>query len=452
MHFGPENETCEYKARISTSSIEKIKKSVVAFLNCRGGDLYIGVDDNGKILGLENIDASYTQLTNTLRDSIQPACDPYVECHLKNDEGKQYIHIAVKKGNGGIYFLSSKGLEKGVFIRQGASTVLASKEYLIWKIRYTETTDFENAYSFEQQLSFDGLAQAFQRNGLHYDASKNFILGIQNTTEKYYTNFGLLLSDQNPYQIKIGYFNDIENTRFQDSLVCTGDILTQVENAFAFLKKHNNTSFIIKELQREEHQDYPLYCLREGLLNAVIHRDYTLSMPIMINMNKQSIEFLSPGNAAAEMNQRFVQAGFSTLRNEHLANLFFRLHYVEAFGTGLRRIWKRYRAHSVKPNFETGKGYFRLTLPSLNNHNTEISHFVLYDTFRKTVQRDRKSTSTYDRFIDFMQKHREVHAEDVRNHLRIGQPRLYQLIQQLKEEKYIRVEGRGVNKIIRYIR
>lgn len=119
-----ENENIEFKAKLS----DEIYKEVIAFANTDGGMIYIGIDDQGNVVGLENIDESYTRLTNGIRDAIQPDVTIFVRYVLQED---RVIRIEVGEGSYKPYYLKSKGLKpNGVYVRQGATSAPASPELI----------------------------------------------------------------------------------------------------------------------------------------------------------------------------------------------------------------------------------------------------------------------------------------------------------------------------------
>ena len=119
-----ENECVEYKSQL----VDDIYKEVIAFANTDGGVIYIGIDDQGNAVGIENVDETFTRLTNGIRDAIAPDVTMFVRYVLQNNK---VIRIEVGEGSYKPYYLKGKGLKPaGVYMRQGASSVQASPEHL----------------------------------------------------------------------------------------------------------------------------------------------------------------------------------------------------------------------------------------------------------------------------------------------------------------------------------
>ena len=137
-----ESENTEFKAKLT----DEIYKEVIAFANTDGGVIYIGVDDNGNVVGIDNVDDTYTRITNGIRDAIQPDVTMFVKYKL---EDNRVVKITVGEGSYKPYYLKSKGLKpNGVYIRQGASSVQASSEQIRRMIKVSDAVSGAGAYLF----------------------------------------------------------------------------------------------------------------------------------------------------------------------------------------------------------------------------------------------------------------------------------------------------------------
>ena len=119
-----ESEKREYKEQFT----EDAYKTVIAFANTGGGILYLGINDLGSVVGVDNVDDNYTRLTNGIRDSIAPDITMFIRYVLREDN---VIEIHVGEGSYKPYYIKKKGLKPtGVYVRQGASTAQASSEQI----------------------------------------------------------------------------------------------------------------------------------------------------------------------------------------------------------------------------------------------------------------------------------------------------------------------------------
>lgn len=132
-----ESENTEFKSQM----VDDIYKEVIAFANIDGGIIYIGIDDQGNLTGIDNVDETYTRLTNGIRDAILPDVTMFVRYILQNDN---IIHIEIGEGSYKPYYLKSKDLKPaGVYVRQGASSVQASYDQIRMLIKESNVDIFE---------------------------------------------------------------------------------------------------------------------------------------------------------------------------------------------------------------------------------------------------------------------------------------------------------------------
>lgn len=282
---------------------------MIAFANTDGGVIYIGVDDNGNVVGIDNVDDTYTRITNGIRDAIQPDVTMFVKYKL---EDNRVVKITVGEGSYKPYYLKSKGLKpNGVYIRQGASSVQASSEQIRRMIKVSDGDSFEEMRSLEQELTFSQAEQAFQKYHVPFSEEKyNALLSealpitcIQTLLSFFPTNAHI--------SIKVAVFNNGENTEFRDSREFGGSVFKQLDDTFAYLNLCNKTTATIKQLERVESVDYPEEALREALLNAIVHRDYGFSGSIIINVNDDKMEFISMGGLVMGLSTEDIRSGIS---------------------------------------------------------------------------------------------------------------------------------------------
>lgn len=359
MIFNFEDETTEFKREYT----DNVRKEVVAFANTYGGVIYIGVNDKGEIYPIANVDKTLQKLTNSIRDSISPDVTLFIRYNI---EDGNIIKITVNEGSNKPYFLKEKGLTPaGVYVRQGSSSAQASYENIKQMIKNTDGVAFEDERSLSQELTFKEAKYEFENNNLEFNESKKISLGIKNK-ENLYTNLGLLMSDECPFTIKIAVFEGKDKMNFLNRREVKGSIFKQLRETYEFLDMNNKLPAKIVGMNRIERNDYPKEAIREALVNALVHRDYSLGGSIIINIYDDRAEFVSIGGLVNGLEKKDLLSGLSLARNEKLANVFFRLHHIESYGTGLRRIMKLYEDYSVKPNIDVFPNVFVITLPNLN--------------------------------------------------------------------------------------
>lgn len=239
-----ESERIEYKSQM----IDDIYKEVIAFANTDGGVIYLGIDDKGNLIGIDNVDETYTRLTNGIRDAIAPDVTMFVRYVLQNNK---VIQIEVAEGSYKPYYLKSKGMKPaGVYVRQGTSSVQASPEQIRQMIKESDGDSYEDSRSLEQDLTFHAAETAFERYGVEFSVEKYRALGI--TQNDIYTNLALLLSDQCHHTIKVAVFKDEFCTEFRDSKEFGGSVFKQFEDVVNYLALCNKTVSTIKGLVRTD--------------------------------------------------------------------------------------------------------------------------------------------------------------------------------------------------------
>lgn len=428
-----ESERIEYKRQM----IDDIYKEVIAFANTQGGVIYIGIDDKGNLTGIDDVDETYTRLTNGIRDAIAPDVTMFVRYVLQENK---VIQIEVGEGSYKPYYLKSKGMKPtGVYVRQGASSVQASPEQIRQMIKESDGDSFEDDRCLEQELTFETAKAAFKQYGVEFSVEKYRALGI--TQNGIYTNLALLLSDQCLHTTKIAVFNDESCTEFRDSKEFGGSIFKQFENSVNYLALCNKTVSTIKGIVRTDKQDYPEEAIREALLNALVHRDYSFSGSIIINVNDSKMEFISLGGLLPGLSTEDIRIGVSQPRNKKLAEVFYRLRLIESYGTGIRRIFKLYENCPVQPSIEATTNAFRIVLPNMNTCDV-VAESAPEDAEKAPVA----ITPQMKTVMDYLTEYGEMTDEDLQELLNVKKTRAYLLARQMHENGLIDIIGRGAGK------
>lgn len=438
-----EKENIEFKSQI----IEGLYKEVVAFANTDGGLIYIGVDDQGKVAGIDHIDDTYTRITNGIRDAIQPDVTMFIR-YILQDDG--VIRIEVSEGGYKPYYLKSKGLKpSGVFVRQGASSVPASPAQIRKMLKEADGDIFENMRSIQQDLTFSEASAAFARYNIVFSEDKYAALGIKTLQSGQYTNLAWILADQCQHTIKVAIFGDNSNTLFKDTKEFSGSIFRQLDSTYSYLRLCNRTASIFDGLERIEKPDYPQEALREALLNALVHRDYGFSGSIIINVNDSYMEFISLGGLLPGLTKEDICSGISQPRNRNLAEIFHRLKLIESYGTGIRRIYHLYRDCTMQPRIEVTPNTFKLILPNMNQAADSNISFPSTPAPRAELQQT--VTPQMKRILDYLTKYGEMNDEDTQELLNVKRTRAYVLMRRLIDAGLIERIGRGAAKRYRLI-
>ena len=357
-----ESKTIEFKREFT----DDLKYAVVAFANTDGGKIYVGINDDGSVHGVQNTDSTMLRITNMIRDVVRPDVTMFTECAVEEKERLSVVVVTVQRGTARPYYLSGKGVRpEGVYIRQGASSVPASETAILNMIKETAGDCYEDARSINQQLTFRKAEDYFAKRELPFgDQQKRTlnIIGADGT----FTNLGMLLSDQCIHTIKLAVFDGSKKCVFRDRKELSGSLLAQMEDAYTYIDQFNRTRAEFEGLHRIDKRDYPTEALREALLNAITHRDYSFGGSTLISIFDDRIEFVTIGGLVRGLTYNDIMLGVSALRNQKLANVFYRLKLIEAYGTGILKINESYSECAIKPQFEVSDNAFKITLPNTN--------------------------------------------------------------------------------------
>lgn len=419
-----ENQQTELKREYT----DDIKRSVVAFVNDGGGDIYIGVEDDGQIVGVSDPDDVSLRCVDSFRNGISPDVTMFMKVEQIEVEGEILIHIEISSGANKPYYLKEKGLKpSGVLIRVGTSDVPASEEHIRQMIRLTDGEDFIDATSLEQNLTFLSAQEIFAERGVAF-SKKEFRTMKLVKEDGRYSNLALLLSDQCPYSIKVAVFEGTSKNSFRDRREFKGSLFSQLNDASYYINLFNRLPAKIKGLDREERYDYPPEAIREVLLNALIHRDYSYSGSILVNIYDDRIEVVSLGGIPKGLSLETIMTGISQARNESLADVFYRLRYVEAFGTGIPRINDYYAKTLIKPTFFATSGSFSVTLPNMNYLNPE---------------KDLPLSEKEKEVLDTIREKGPISREEIMDISSIGKTRCYDILTKLSGLGLIEASKRG---------
>ena len=421
-----ETENIEFKSQAT----DELYKEVIAFANTDGGTVFVGIDNDGNVTGLDNVDEVYTRITNGIRDAILPDVTMFVKYTLRENHT---ILIKVSEGSYKPYYLKSKGLKpSGVFVRQGASSVPASYEQIRAMIKESDGDSYESMRSMEQELTFESAKKAFKRYDVEFSPEKFRALGVTVQSGEVFSNLAQIISDQCTHTTKIAVFADEANTVFRDSKEFGGSIFEQLDNAFAYLSLCNKTSATFKGLERIEKVDYPEEALREALLNALVHRDYSFSGSIIININDSEMEFISIGGLLPGLSPDDIRSGISQPRNKNLADIFHRLRLIESYGTGIRKIYSLYANCPRQPKIEVTPNSFKIVLPNMNQSAANAPAPSI-TTQKKDI-------------LDYIGENGSITDLEIQNMLGLKKTRAFTLAKQMRDEGLIRAVGRGSEK------
>jgi ATP-dependent DNA helicase RecG len=224
---------------------------------------------------------------------------------------------------------------------------------------------YELARSRYQQLTFEHANAAFSKKDVAFGELQKktlHLIGEDGT----FTNLALLLSEQCTHTIKLAVFEGTSKTVFKDRREFGGSLFEQLDEVYGFIDRYNSLRSEFAGLDRIDKRDYPTDAIREALLNALVHRDYGLSPATLISIFDNRIEIVTIGGLMKGVSLNDIMLGVSALRNQYLADVFYRLNLIEAYGTGMPKIMEAYKHFAVGPTIELSDNAFKITLPNTN--------------------------------------------------------------------------------------
>ena len=354
-----EDPRTEFKEKVS----ERIARAAVAFSNTEGGTIYVGITDEGKVVGVEDTDGTSIRCAQILNDNVRPDITMTSGISQTKIEGKDIVRIDVAEGPEKPYYLRDKGLRaEGVYIRRGTTNIPVSEETLKVMLHRPRSRSYESTVSLRQDLTFDFTRAVFSKNGL--ELGPEHMKALHMTDNGRYTNLAFMLSDQFDAPVKAALFQDEFKDSFLDRAEFSGSVLEQFDGIMRFITGHNTKRSVIEGISRKDTTAYPVIAVREAVLNALVHRDYSMQGTILICMYPGKLTISSPGGLNEIYSVEDLKTGISSTRNPGLANVFYRLGYIEAYGTGIPRIMKQY-LHMAEPSIKISDALFFITLPSL---------------------------------------------------------------------------------------
>lgn len=347
-----ESRKLELKSTITNTFL----KTVSAFSNYNSGKIIFGIDDNGKVVGLKNIEELCLDLENKINDNISPKPD----FRFIKDSKKNIITLIVEEGMNKPYLYKGKAYKRNDTATVEVDNIELNRLTLSGLNQY-----YEELKSRNQNLEFKVLQKELQKKL----TIKNFSEDVLKTLNLYddkngYNNAAELLADKNNFSgIDIAKFGENIDEISDRNLFINISIILQYQKTLEVFNRYYKYEQISGS-ERIERELIPEKAFREVIANALIHRTWDVNSNIRILMFEDKLEVSSPGGLPTGISEKeYLNGQISQLRNPILANVFFRLKYIEMFGTGIKRINESYKDFAVKPNFEIFENSIKITLP-----------------------------------------------------------------------------------------
>ena len=407
-----ETRILEFKETITNTFL----KTVSAFSNYNGGTIIFGVDDNGNVKGLLDVKQACLDIENKINDSISP--QPNYTLEIQNND--QTIKLTVKSGLQKPYLYKSKAYKRNDTATIEVDTLEFSRLILEGK-----NISFEELPCKDQELSFEilhrKLKESIQIETFNRDTLKT--LNLYDNVNGF-NNAAGLLADKN-------YFSGIDIIKFGDNISIIQkrvtfeniSVLDVYDKALAIFRDYYQYE-VIQGADRKTMEKIPEAAFREAIANALIHRVWDVDSHIRVSMFDDRIEVVSPGGLPSGITaEEYLSGKLSVLRNRNLANVFYRLGFVEIFGTGITRIKHLYEEGLIKPDFEVSENTIKIVLPVFEkNLNLTENEQTVYKFLSKTMLKPISEIAPYVPF---------------------GRSKTTQLLKGMEQKGIVVVEGKG---------
>lgn len=336
-----EDELTEFKRQLT----DTLEKEVIAFLNSdKGGDIYIGVDDDGTLVGVDNPDKLQLTIIDRIRNNILPTTLGFFDVVTQEIQGKVIIHIIVTRGTEKPYYLKRYGLSPaGAYIRVGTGTQQLTPEMIDRLYASRTRNSLRNIPSPRAILSFNQLKIYYDEKG--FTVNDSFLQNLDLYTPNGELNYvAYLLADQNSISIKVAKYagtNKVDLIENEEYGYCS--LIKATDKVLDKLEIENKTyTKITGAARRLQKQMIDKTALREAFINAIVHNDYTYEVTPLVEIYSDRLSITSYGGLVTGLSSEEFFNGRSMIRNRELMRIYRDLNLVEQLGSGMNRILDKY--------------------------------------------------------------------------------------------------------------
>jgi predicted HTH transcriptional regulator len=400
----PETQNIEYKQQLT----EDLEKEAIAFLNYHeGGVMYIGITKTGNVIGVHDIDGDMLKIKDRLKHNILPSCMGLFDVMVEKIESKDVIKIIFASGTEKPYYIKKLGMsEKGTFIRVGTAAEPMPVKMIESLFTKRTRNSIGKIKSPNQNLTFEQLKIYYE--GANKMLNQHFASNLELLTEDGQYNYAAyLLADTNGISVKVAKYDGLNRVDLSENNeygYCS--LVKATKQVLDKMVVENKTLARITPKEREEKKLWNPVALREAVINAIVHNDYTLEVPPKFEFFDNRIEITSFGSLPQGMTESEFFEGYSVPRNKELMRVFRDLDLVEYLGSGVPRILTSYGREC----FKFTENFLRMTFPATEQvavQVTEQDTEQVTEQVRKIIQILSDNTLTTTELMKFLElKHR----------------------------------------------
>lgn len=323
---------------------EDFEQEVIAFLNYKEGEIiYVGIDKNGQVVGVENNDLTQLQIKDRIKNNIQPSTLGLFDVTVETIDNKEIIKVIISSGTEKPYYLRKKGrTPEGCYIRIGSSKERMTERMIEEMFARRIKNSLKEIESPRQDLTFRQLKIHYEGNGMILN--DNFARNLNLLTDEGKYNYNAyLLADENNISIKLVKYlgtSKMELIENQEYGYCC--LITATQRILDRLTAENTVYAKIEYNGRKEVEMIDSKALKEAVINAMVHSDYTLTTTPIIELYSDRIEITSGGGLPQGLSQEEFLEGVTAPRNKELIRVFKDVDLIENIGSGVLRILDAY--------------------------------------------------------------------------------------------------------------
>ena len=323
---------------------EEFEQEVIAFLNYKeGGIIYVGVRKNGQVVGVQDVDLTQLQIKDRIKNNIQPSTLGLFDVVVETIDNKEVIKVVISSGTEKPYYLRKKGrTPEGCYIRVGSSKERMTERMIEEMFARRIKNSLKEILSPRQDLTFRQLKIHYEGNGMILN--DNFARNLNLLTDEGKYNYNAyLLADENNISIKLVKYlgtSKMELIENQEYGYCC--LITATQRILDRLTAENTVYAKIEYNGRKEVEMIDSKALKEAVINAMVHSDYTLTTTPIIELYSDRIEITSGGGLPQGLSQEEFLEGVTAPRNKELIRVFKDVDLIENIGSGVLRILDAY--------------------------------------------------------------------------------------------------------------
>lgn len=382
-----ESNRIEFKRQL-TKELD-IEREVIAFLNYReGGSIYIGIDDEGKTVGVKDIDVDMLKIKDRIRMGISPSPMGLFDVQTERIDGVQVIKITVASGTEKPYYKPQYGMSpRGCFIRVGTAVEQMPQDMIDRLYASRTRYSLSRIVSNRQDLTFEQLRIYYSEHGK--PLNDNFARTLELLTKDGQYNYvAYLLADENGNSIKVAKYSSLDRCDLVENNeygYCS--LIKATKSVLAKFEVENKTAATITPVERIETPLWDRVALREAVINAIVHNDYSFEVPPKFEIFPDRLEITSAGRLPETMTMKEFYEGVSLPRNKELMRIYKDVELVESLGSGIPRILRAYGEDC----FHFSENFIRLVLPiakqkQINDTNNDTTDDTNIDTIKLTYR------------------------------------------------------------------